>query len=92
MMFTAHAEAGHSAGSWAEDDAYGYGWYLSGVRGIAMRCHSGHNSGFNAFSAWIPDANLSVSILTNNDAIDPQAIARTLLAESPQLLARRHDR
>ncbi len=28
-MFTAHAAAGQSAGTWGADDFYGYGWYLS---------------------------------------------------------------
>lgn len=87
MMFTAHIAAGHSVGSWDKDDAYGYGWYLSSVSGMKLCYHSGHNSGFNSFSAWVPDTKLSLSILTNDDSIDPQAIARTLLDESPQLLA-----
>jgi hypothetical protein len=51
-----------------------------------MHYHSGHNSGFNSFNAQVPNAGLSVSILTNNDSIDPQTIARTLLRENPDLL------
>jgi CubicO group peptidase (beta-lactamase class C family) len=88
MMFTAHAAAGQSLGSWAKDDTYGYGWYLSSnVSGMTMYYHSGHNSGFNSFNAWVPNANLSMSILTNDDSIDPQTIARTLLTEHPEFLA-----
>jgi CubicO group peptidase (beta-lactamase class C family) len=81
MMFTAHAAAGHSVGSWAKDDAYGYGWYLSSVNDGSMCYHSGHNSGFNSFSAWIPARALSVNILTNDDSIHPQPLARVLLTE-----------
>ncbi len=53
-----------------------------------MYYHSGHNSGFNSFNAWVPNANLSMSILTNDDSIDPQTIARTLLTEHPEFRAR----
>lgn len=70
MMFTAHTAAGHSVGSWDPDDTYGYGWYFSSVSGTELRYHSGHNAGFNSFNAWVPDAQLSLSILTNNDALD----------------------
>ncbi len=46
---------------WAKDDTYGYGWYLSSnVSGMTMCYHSGHNSGFNSFNAWVPNANLSM--------------------------------
>jgi CubicO group peptidase (beta-lactamase class C family) len=89
MMFTAHAAAGHSIGSWHTDDKYGYGWYLSSISGTELFYHSGHNSGFNSFNAWMPDAELSLSILTNDDAVDPQAIARTFLDENPRLIAPR---
>ncbi len=85
MMFTAYSAAGQSAGSWNKDDTYGYGWYLSSVGGATMYYHSGHNSGFNSFNAQIPNAGLSISILTNDDSVDPQAIARTLLADNPEL-------
>jgi hypothetical protein len=52
-----------------------------------MHYHSGHNLGFNSFSAWIPDTKLSVTILPNDDSINPQAIAQRLLIESPHLRA-----
>ena len=68
-------------------DTYGYGWYMGSVSGATMCYHSGHNSGFNSFNAWVPSASLSMIILTNNDSIDPQMIARTLLKENPELLA-----
>ena len=76
LMFTAHAAAGQSLGTWGTEDAYGYGWYLHGPAPATLRYHSGHNSGFNSFSAWRPDKELSPMILTNDDSIDPQAIAR----------------
>jgi CubicO group peptidase (beta-lactamase class C family) len=79
MMFTAHAAAGQSLGTWGTEDAYGYGWYLHGPAPMALRYHAGHNAGFNSFSAWMPEKELSLVILTNDDSVDPQAIARVEL-------------
>ena len=82
-MFTAHAAAGQSLGTWGKDDAYGYGWYLHGLAPVVLRYHSGHNSGFNSFSAWMPERRLSLVILANDDSIDPQPIARELVSSAP---------
>jgi CubicO group peptidase (beta-lactamase class C family) len=81
MMFTGHASAGHSVGSWGNDDAYGYGWYLHNSGSMTLCYHSGHNSGFNSINAWIPERHLSLVILTNDDSIDPQAIAQRLVEQ-----------
>jgi CubicO group peptidase (beta-lactamase class C family) len=86
MMFTGHAGAGQSLGTWGEDDTYGYGWYLHSAGPMKLCYHSGHNSGFNSFSAWLPEKQLSLVILTNEDSIDPQAIARDLAQAKPELL------
>jgi CubicO group peptidase (beta-lactamase class C family) len=87
MMFTAHATAGQSPGTWGTADAYGYGWYLHGPAPVTLRYHSGHNSGFNSFSAWLPEKELSLVILTNDDSVDPQAIARVELPAAIALAA-----
>jgi CubicO group peptidase (beta-lactamase class C family) len=86
-MFARHAAAGQSLGTWSTDDAYGYGWYLHHHGQITLHYHSGHNSGFNSFSAWVPQKQLSFVILINDDAIDPQAIARALVHAELGLLA-----
>jgi len=78
-MFTAHAAAGQGPGTWGSDDGYGYGWYLHGLAPATLRYHSGHNSGFNSFSAWVPENEASLVILSNDDSTDPQAIARELV-------------
>jgi CubicO group peptidase (beta-lactamase class C family) len=79
LMFTAHAAAGQGPGTWGSDDGYGYGWYLHGLASATLRYHSGHNSGFNSFSAWVPENESSLVILSNDDSTDPQAIARELV-------------
>jgi CubicO group peptidase (beta-lactamase class C family) len=86
IMFTAHAAAGQSVGSWGTDDAYGYGWYLHGFGSATLCYHPGHNSGFNSFSAWMPKKRQSVVILANDDSIDPQEIAQSLVEAQPELL------
>jgi CubicO group peptidase (beta-lactamase class C family) len=86
-MFTSHAAAGHSLGSWGKGDAYGYGTYLTTTESFRMAYHSGHNSGFNAFNARLPDKDLSIVILANDDSVDPQAIAKALLERTPELRA-----
>jgi CubicO group peptidase (beta-lactamase class C family) len=85
-MFTGHAAAGQSLGAWGKDDAYGYGWYLHRLGPVTLCYHSGHNSGFNSFSAWVPEKQLSVVILANDDSTDPQAIAQSLAEAQPELL------
>lgn len=78
-MFTAHAAAGQSLGTWGSDDAYGYGWYLHDLGPATLRYHSGHNSGFNSFSAWVPEKQASLVILSNDDSASPQAVALELV-------------
>jgi len=87
VMFTGHAAAGEGPGSWGHDDAYGYGWYLHRLGPVTVCYHSGHNSGFNSFSAWVPERELSLVILANDDSTDPQAIAQDLVTTRPELLA-----
>jgi CubicO group peptidase (beta-lactamase class C family) len=85
MMFARYAPTGDSPGMWDPDDGCGYGCFLGtvhlGGRGpLTLRYHSGHNGGFNSFSGWVPERELSVVIMTNEDSIDPTTIARVFLA------------
>jgi CubicO group peptidase (beta-lactamase class C family) len=86
LMFTGHAAAGDSAGTWGHADVHGYGCFLSPIGAATLRYHSGHNSGFNSFSGWVPERELSVAILTNDDAVDPMHVARAFLAGHCSLL------
>jgi hypothetical protein len=56
---------------------------------LTLCYHSGHNSGFNSFNAWIPERELTLAILANDDSIDPdpQEIAKDFLEGNPELLA-----
>lgn len=86
LMFTGHAAAGDSAGTWEPADTHGYGCFLSSIGPATLRYHSGHNSGFNSFSGWVPERELSVAILMNDDAVDPMHVARAFLAGHRSLL------
>lgn len=55
---------------------YGYGWSLRKLRGQAMREHSGVIAGFQAMVIMLPEEQLSVIFLTNQQA--RQNIARRM--------------
>ena len=67
-------------------DTHGYGCFLSPIGPATLRYHPGHNSGFNSFSGWVPERELSVAILTNDDAVDPMHVAQAFLADHRSLL------
>ncbi|WP_405112779.1 beta-lactamase family protein [Micromonospora sp. NBC_01405] len=69
-MITAYAPA--SFGS----QAYGYGCFVGLSAGERSIGHSGHNLGFKAFVAWLPDSDRRLVVLTNDDE-DP--VAPTLI-------------
>ncbi|MER5704826.1 serine hydrolase domain-containing protein [Micromonospora sp. NPDC002296] len=69
-MVTAYAQA--SFGS----QAYGYGCFVGLSAGERSVGHSGHNLGFKAFVAWLPDSDRRLVVLTNDDE-DP--VAHTLI-------------
>jgi CubicO group peptidase (beta-lactamase class C family) len=83
MMVTPHASVGDSAGVWEPGDAHGYGCFLGTVGPWRLQYHSGHNAGFNSFSGWLPERDLSIAILTNEDSIDPTQLAKSFLAAQP---------
>lgn len=47
---------------------YGYGWETGNVQGSASVKHVGVVNGFFTYAAYLPDENLSISILTNCDS------------------------
>lgn len=60
---------------------YGYGWETGNVQGSASAKHVGVVNGFFTYAAYLPEENLSVSILRNCDSpYDPDALASQLLA------------
>jgi CubicO group peptidase (beta-lactamase class C family) len=75
FMFTPRLEA--EAGA-----RYGCGWYHEMINGEPMLYHSGDNSGFKSFNAFLPESDRRLAILTNEFATDILAALMSLLAES----------
>lgn len=60
---------------------YGYGWETGNVQGSASAKHVGVVNGFFTYVAYLPEENLSISILRNCDSpADPDILAAKLLA------------
>jgi hypothetical protein len=59
---------------------YGFGWDLAPTNGHPTVAHSGSWQGFQAHIARFADDGLTVIVLANVDAADPEAIARGVAA------------
>lgn len=59
---------------------YGFGWRLASTNGHATVFHSGAWQGFQGHIARFADDGLTVIVLANVDAADPEAIARGVAA------------
>ena len=57
---------------------YGFGIGTGIVGTHAMLTHGGGINGFLTANLWVPDAKLSVTVLTNGDAVDPGRVALQL--------------
>ena len=62
----------------AEPRHYGFGIGTGTIGTHAMLTHGGGINGFLTANLWVPDAQLSVTVLTNGDAVDPGRIALQL--------------
>ena len=60
---------------------YGYGWETGNVQGVSSVKHIGVINGFYTYAAYLPEKNLSISILRNCDnPTDPDILASKMLA------------
>lgn len=60
--------------------AYGYGCFVGTMHGRRAVYHPGDNRGFRAFGAWLPDDDLFVAVLTNDDQTNAEANGTRLVA------------
>jgi CubicO group peptidase (beta-lactamase class C family) len=79
-MLTQHALTGSAAseGAWSFP-GYGYGWRIGTVSGRRAYCHAGDNSGYLALNAWLPDEQIMLAALANDDASDLLRVANDVL-------------
>jgi CubicO group peptidase (beta-lactamase class C family) len=69
------------------DEGYGYGYVVGTLLGHRMRYHSGDNPGFRTIQARLPDLDVSLVVLSNQDETDVEAVAFTLVEHFPELFA-----
>lgn len=67
---------------WVVGTGYGYGVFVGTIAGHRAYFHSGDVPGFKSFSAWLPDHEASLVILTNDEALDIEQAVRQLLPDS----------
>jgi CubicO group peptidase (beta-lactamase class C family) len=60
-------------------ESYGYGYYLGTVAGNRAVCHSGDNPGYQSFHAWLPDLDVCIAVLTNEEETDMGHVVRQIL-------------
>ena len=60
---------------------YGFGWFVSPVRGHRAQEHSGGTAGFSADILRLPDDRVTVIVLTNSHDANPVAMARHIAAQ-----------
>jgi CubicO group peptidase (beta-lactamase class C family) len=70
-MLTPHAATGAASRpeGWSFT-GYGYGWQLGSAAGHRAYFHTGDNSGYAAVNAWLPDEQIMLAILANDETAD----------------------
>jgi len=58
---------------------YGYGWRIGTAAGRRAYFHTGDNSGYLAVNAWLPDEQISLVVLANDQANDIIQVATDVL-------------
>jgi CubicO group peptidase (beta-lactamase class C family) len=79
-MLTPHAPAGSATAQegWSFT-GYGYGWQIGTVDGRRTYFHTGGNPGYLSLNAWLPDEQITLAVLTNDEATDiSQAVSDML--------------
>jgi CubicO group peptidase (beta-lactamase class C family) len=65
----------------AADSSYGLGWFVAEYKGQPMLHHGGATIGFTSDLAFLPEANLGISVLTNARASSLNTAVRYRLLE-----------
>lgn len=63
------------------DASYGLGWIIEDYKGLQVISHAGNTFGFTSELAFIPEADLGISILTNQQGSALNGIVRARLLE-----------
>ncbi|MBO4210023.1 serine hydrolase [Micromonospora echinofusca] len=71
LMLTEQARTGMGP----EAGGYGFGVFVGQVRGQRWWHHDGHNAGFKAFVAYLPESRRRLVVLSNTEATDASVLA-----------------
>ncbi|MEW6363445.1 MAG: serine hydrolase domain-containing protein [Acidobacteriota bacterium] len=63
-----------------EDPGYGYGMGVLRYRGLRVAWHSGHDAGYRALTAYVPDEKFGVAVLSNFYSIDPSSLGKKIVS------------
>jgi CubicO group peptidase (beta-lactamase class C family) len=79
-MLTPHARPGAvpAREGWSFT-GYGYGWQIGTIGGRRAYFHTGDNRGYLAVNAWLPDEQLTLAVLANDQATDILQAATDML-------------
>lgn len=69
-----------------EEIAYGFGWHLRDINGVATREHGGSVFGFKSMGVYIPDEDIYVIGLSNCDCHSPTEVTKEIARETLQHL------
>jgi CubicO group peptidase (beta-lactamase class C family) len=80
-MLTAHAPIppGQVADPTWIASGYGYGWFVGTAAGRRSYFHPGDNPGYLAFNAWLPDHDIRLAVLVNEETTDLDELLGELL-------------
>ena len=79
-MFTGHVAVGaERTSSFVSDLHYGYGLFVGRARGAPVIYHTGDNAGFKGISVWLPENDLALAILSNEESTDLEPVVSRIL-------------
>jgi CubicO group peptidase (beta-lactamase class C family) len=73
------AVGGERTSSFVSDLHYGYGLFTGWTDGRPIVFHTGDNFGFKAMSVWLPENDLAVAVLSNEESTDLEPVVSGLL-------------
>jgi CubicO group peptidase (beta-lactamase class C family) len=91
LAVTAHApmpaEETDTADDRLVDEGYGYGYVVGTLLGHRLRYHNGDNPGFRSLQVRLPELDVSMIALSNQDETSVEAVAFTLVERFPEVFA-----
>jgi CubicO group peptidase (beta-lactamase class C family) len=72
LLSTQHVATGMTfpPSEWITQDGYGYGCFLGRIGSRRIRFHTGDNPGYRSLIAWLPDSDVAIAMLSNDESSD----------------------